>query len=181
MIVGLAIGNLLATLSWRYAVAPIAVEKRLTAYYAMERVVGRRLVLVYDAVSCILLAGLAGAMFTVSATAFAAIFNVDAPELSDMYPTNASFVVIVINETVCSSATSTHLNGLLVKACSCSDATAVVDVLSNLVVLSNIYLMRGLASLSLLSLVFLFSYVIVPIESVPTWTRFHVVTPLRFV
>lgn len=96
MIVGLAIGNLLATLSWRYAVAPIAVEKRLTAYYAMERVVGRRLVLVYDAVSCILLAGLAGAMFTVSATAFAAIFNVDAPELSDMYPTNASFVVIVI-------------------------------------------------------------------------------------
>lgn len=62
VIVGLAIGNALATLSWRYVVAPLAVKKRLTAYYAMERVAGRRLVLVYDAVSCILLAGLAGAM-----------------------------------------------------------------------------------------------------------------------
>ena len=62
VIVGLAIGNALATLSWRYVVAPLAVQKRFTAYYAMERVTGRRVVLVYDAVSCILLAGLAGAM-----------------------------------------------------------------------------------------------------------------------
>ena len=56
----------------------------------MERVVGSKLVLVNDAVRCIILAGLAGAMFTVSATAFASIFNVSAPELSDMYPTNNS-------------------------------------------------------------------------------------------
>ena len=62
IILGLLIGNLLATLSWRYCVAPLAVSQRLTTYYAMERVVGRRLLLVYDILTCILLAGLAGAM-----------------------------------------------------------------------------------------------------------------------
>lgn len=131
MIVGLAIGNLLATLSWRYVVAPIAVEKRLTAYYAMERVVGRRLVLVYDAVSCVLLAGLAGAMFTVSATAFAAIFNVDAPELSDMYPTNASFVVIVI---ICGLVTT------IVAAIGFSVVTLFGDLMTPVLIAGIIYL-----------------------------------------
>jgi purine-cytosine permease-like protein len=128
VIVGLAIGNLFATLSWRYAVAPIAVEKRLTAYYAMERVIGRRLVLVYDAV---LLAGLAGAMFTVSATAFAAIFNVDAPELSDMYPTNASFVVIVI---ICGLVTT------IVAAIGFSVVTLFGDLMSPVLIAGIIYL-----------------------------------------
>ena len=62
IILGLLIGNILATLSWRYIVAPLAVSQRLTTYYAMERVVGRRLLLVFDILSCVLLAGLAGAM-----------------------------------------------------------------------------------------------------------------------
>jgi hypothetical protein len=48
IIVGLFIGNLLATLSWRFVVAPLAVSQRLTAYYAMERCVERRLIMVYD-------------------------------------------------------------------------------------------------------------------------------------
>lgn len=52
--------------------------------------------LVYDVLCCLLLAGLAGAMFTVSATAFADIFGVPAPELTDMYPNSGSFVGIVI-------------------------------------------------------------------------------------
>jgi len=96
VILGLLIGNVLATLSWRYFVAPLAVSQRLTTYYAMERVVGRRLLLVYDILTCILLAGLAGAMFTVSATAFSAIFNVPAPELTDIYPNSGTFCGIVI-------------------------------------------------------------------------------------
>jgi len=96
IILGLLIGNILATLSWRYVVAPLAVSKRLTTYYAMERVVGRRLLLVYDILSCVLLAGLAGAMFTVSATAFSAIFDVPAPELTDIYPNSGLFCGIVI-------------------------------------------------------------------------------------
>ena len=87
--------------------------------------------LVYDAVSCILLAGLAGAMFTVSATAFAAIFNVDAPELSDMYPTNASFVVIVI---ICGLVTT------IVAAIGFSVVTLFGDLMSPVLIAGIIYL-----------------------------------------
>ena len=96
IVVGLFIGNLLATLSWRFVCAPLAVSQRLTAYYAMERAFGRRFLYVYDVLACVLLAGLAGAMFTVSATAFAAIFNVDAPELTDLLPTSGAFCGLVI-------------------------------------------------------------------------------------
>jgi threonine/homoserine/homoserine lactone efflux protein len=96
ILVGLFIGNFLATLSWRFVVAPLAVSQRLTAYYAMERVVGRKLIMVFDSLTFILLAGLAGAMFTVSATAFAAMFNVDSPELTDMLPSSGMFCGIVI-------------------------------------------------------------------------------------
>jgi len=62
----------------------------------MERTCGRRLVIAYDLIQAILLAGLAGAMFTVSGTAFAAIFGVQAPELTDMLPNNGWFVLIVV-------------------------------------------------------------------------------------
>ena len=96
IVVGLFIGNLLATLSWRFVCAPLAVSQRLTAYYAMERAFGRRFLYVYDVLACVLLAGLAGAMFTVSATAFAAMFNVDAPELTDLLPTSGAFCGLVI-------------------------------------------------------------------------------------
>lgn len=94
--VGLAIGNLLATLSWRYIVAPIAVRQRLTAYFAMERVVGRKLMYVYDLLAFLLLALLAGAMFTVSATAVGVLFNVPMPALTDWLPTSAGFCGVVI-------------------------------------------------------------------------------------
>jgi len=96
ILVGLFIGNLLATLSWRFIAAPLAVSKRMTTYYSMERVVGRKLMIIYDLLSCVLLAGLAGAMFTVSATAFAAMFNVDSPELTDLLPSSGLFCGIVI-------------------------------------------------------------------------------------
>jgi len=94
-------------------------------------VVGRKLVLVYDAVSCILLAGLAGAMFTVSATAFAAIFNVSAPELSDLYPTNWQFCVIVL---VCGLVTT------IVAAVGFSFVTLFGDLMSPVLIAGIIYL-----------------------------------------
>lgn len=96
VVVGLLIGNILATLSWRFLVAPLATSQRLTAYYAMELVVGKHLMLVYDILACVLLAGLAGAMFTVSATAFGAISDVPMPELDDWLPSSWAFVGIVI-------------------------------------------------------------------------------------
>jgi hypothetical protein len=52
--------------------------------------------LVYDVLAGVLLAGLAGAMFTVTATAFAAIFNVDSPELTELFPSSGAFCGIVI-------------------------------------------------------------------------------------
>lgn len=96
VIVGLAIGNLLATLSWRYVTAPLAVKQRLTTYFSMELAVGKKLLYLYDIFSCLVLAGLAGAMFTVSGTAFAAILDIPSPELTDMLPTSASFCAVVI-------------------------------------------------------------------------------------
>lgn len=48
VVVGLLVGNFLAVLTWRFIVAPLAVTKRLTANFSMERVVGRRLMIVYD-------------------------------------------------------------------------------------------------------------------------------------
>jgi len=97
----------------------------------VERVVGRKLVLVYDAVSCILLAGLAGAMFTVSATAFAAIFNISAPQLSDIYPSNFQFCVIVI---ICGLVTT------IVAAVGFSFVTLFGDLMSPVLIAGIIYL-----------------------------------------
>lgn len=96
VVVGLFLGNILATLSWRFLVAPLATSQRLTTYYAMELVVGKRLMYVYDLLACVLLAGLAGAMFTVSATAFGAISDVPMPGLDDWLPNSWAFVGIVI-------------------------------------------------------------------------------------
>ena len=96
VVFGLLIGNILATLSWRYITAPIATSKRFTAYYAMERVVGKNLMYAYDALACLSLSLIGGAMFTVSATAVGEFFDVDMPELNDWLPTSWAFVGIVM-------------------------------------------------------------------------------------
>ena len=44
LIVGLLLGNILAVLTWRYLVVPIAMNKRLTLYYQLERIAGGSLV-----------------------------------------------------------------------------------------------------------------------------------------
>ena len=48
MLVGLLVGNLLAVLSWRFVTAPIATRHRLTLYYQLERICGRKLVVLYN-------------------------------------------------------------------------------------------------------------------------------------
>lgn len=96
VIVGLLIGNCLATLSWRFICAPIATRQRLTAYYSMERIVGRKLMYVYDITAFLVLALLAGAMFTVSASAVGVPFGVPAPGLNDWLPASFSFCVVVV-------------------------------------------------------------------------------------
>lgn len=96
LIGGLLIGNLLAVLSWRFLVVPIALKSRLTLYYQLEKICGKSLVTVYNIANGILFCCLAGAMITVSATAVGMPFQMEMPALTDMYPTNLPWVVIVV-------------------------------------------------------------------------------------
>ena len=50
LLAGLLVGNILAILSWTFLTAPIATRARLTLYYQLERICGRRLVTIYNGV-----------------------------------------------------------------------------------------------------------------------------------
>ncbi len=96
LIVGLLLGNLLAVLSWRFLTAEIAVKYRLTLYYQLEKICGKRLVTFYNLANGILFCFLAGAMITVSATAVGIPFDMEMPKLTDTMPNSGLFVIIVI-------------------------------------------------------------------------------------
>ncbi|MGB5820302.1 MAG: hypothetical protein WBG90_12520 [Saonia sp.] len=96
LIVGLLLGNLLAVLSWRFLTAEIAVKNRLTLYYQLEKICGKKLVTGYNLANGILFCFLAGAMITVSATAVGIPFDMEMPKLSDTMPNGITWVVIVI-------------------------------------------------------------------------------------
>lgn len=95
-IFGLLIGNLLAVLSWTFFAAPIATRVRLTLYYQLEKICGRRLVTAYNVANGVMFTVLAGAMMTVSATALGVWFNFSMPGLSDRLPTSVGWVVAVL-------------------------------------------------------------------------------------
>ena len=44
VILGLLLGNILAVLTWRYVTAPIATDTRMTLYFKLEKICGRKLV-----------------------------------------------------------------------------------------------------------------------------------------
>ncbi|TWT86606.1 hypothetical protein Mal64_34330 [Pseudobythopirellula maris] len=95
--VGLLLGNLLAVLTWRYLVAPIALSKRLTLYYQLERIAGGSLVKLYNVVNGVLFCFLAGAMITVSASAVGIPFNVFYEVPSETFGLGApSFTLICV-------------------------------------------------------------------------------------
>ncbi len=96
LIVGLLLGNFLAVLSWRYLTAEIAVKNRLTLYYQLEKICGKRLVTGYNLANGVLFCFLAGSMITVSATAVGVPFNMEMPKLTDTMPNGATWVVIVL-------------------------------------------------------------------------------------
>ena len=108
ILLGLALGNVLAVLSWRFITTPIACRQRLTSFAAFERVVGRRVIVVYDLLAATSLALCCGAMFTVSGTAVGVLLNVDGmPGLEDWTPTSAAFCGAVLASgvvTTCISA-----------------------------------------------------------------------------
>lgn len=73
---GLLLGNILAVLTWRYLVLPIAMNRRLTLYYQLEKIAGGNMVKIYNVTNGILFCFLAGAMITVSASAIGVPFDV---------------------------------------------------------------------------------------------------------
>ncbi|QDU54808.1 purine-cytosine permease family protein [Aeoliella mucimassa] len=77
LILGLLIGNILAVLTWRFLVTPIAMSKRMTLYYQLERIGGGSMVKLYNVVNGVLFCFLAGAMVTVSATAVGVPLKID--------------------------------------------------------------------------------------------------------
>lgn len=80
--VGLAIGNLLAVLSWALMCAPIAVKERLTIYWQIRKIAGPYLTVVYSGIFALVLCLLAGSMVNVSTTAVALPFGIDSPNFA---------------------------------------------------------------------------------------------------
>jgi len=95
LVVGLLVGNALAVLSWMVMCAPIATRARLTLYFQLEKICGRKLVTLYNLANGVMFCFLAGAMVTVSATALGVWFKFQMPELSDRYPNSLGWVVAV--------------------------------------------------------------------------------------
>lgn len=96
LIVGLLIGNLLAVLSWRFLTAEIGVKHRLTLYYQLEKICGKKLVTFYNVANGALFCFLAGAMITVSATAVGIPFGMEMPKLTDTMPNGITWIIIVL-------------------------------------------------------------------------------------
>ncbi len=96
LVLGLLIGNLMAVLSWSLMTAPIATRVRLTLYYHLEKICGRKVVVFYNAVNGIAFCFLAGSMITVSATAIGVWFGFPMPGLNDLAPNSVGWVVGVL-------------------------------------------------------------------------------------
>ncbi len=96
LILGLLVGNFLAVLSWAFLTAPIATRARLTLYYFLEKICGKRLTVAYNLVNGIMFCFLAGAMIAVSATAVGIPFKLAMPSLNDWLPTSPGWIVAVL-------------------------------------------------------------------------------------
>lgn len=93
ILIGLAIGNLLATLCFALLCAPIAVDTRLSLYTYLGRVVGTKVQKIYNLIFGIGFAALGATGICVSATAVRRILNV--PIQHEWYPTSVKFILIV--------------------------------------------------------------------------------------
>jgi len=95
LVMGLLVGNALAVLSWIFLCAPVATRARLTLYYQLEKICGRKLVILYNLANGVMFCFLAGAMVTVSATAVGVWFKFPMPALTDLYPNSIGWVLAV--------------------------------------------------------------------------------------
>lgn len=94
VLIGLAVGNLLAVLSYRFLTAPIATRTRLSVYTFLDRVAGGMTSKIYNGLNAVVFAIISAAMITVSATALRLIL--DFPAQTEAYPTSVGFIVLAI-------------------------------------------------------------------------------------
>ena len=92
--VGLALGNLMAVLTWTFICAPIAVRTRLTLYWYLRKIAGPGTTIIYNVWNAFLFCILAGCMITVSASAVRIPFGI--PPNTNWYPEDLRFVLVVI-------------------------------------------------------------------------------------
>ncbi|RPI01441.1 MAG: hypothetical protein EHM72_06445 [Calditrichaeota bacterium] len=95
LFLGLLIGNLLAVMSWAFICAPIAVKTRLNMYWQARKIAGPGVTFLYNIVNALMFCFLAGSMISVAATAIGLPFNMQMPQLSDLYPNSAQWVIVV--------------------------------------------------------------------------------------
>ena len=93
ILIGLAIGNLLAVLTFTFLCARIAVDTRLTLYSFLARILGEKMQKVYDLIWGVGFSALGAAGLCISATAIRRIFRVPIQHM--WYPTSFKFVLIV--------------------------------------------------------------------------------------
>ncbi|MHA1563694.1 MAG: purine-cytosine permease family protein [Alphaproteobacteria bacterium] len=96
LLVGLLLGNFLAVMSWTFLTAPIAVKRRLTLYYQLEKIGGPRIIDVYNVANGILWCCLAAAFIYVSATALFVPLKLPVPQLTDWAPNSVGMVVVIM-------------------------------------------------------------------------------------
>ncbi len=96
LLLGLLVGNILAILSWAFLTGPIAVNKRITLYYLLEKISGTKVTVVYNLINALMFCFLAGSMIAVSATAVGIPFNMAMPSLNDWLPSTFSWIIVVI-------------------------------------------------------------------------------------
>lgn len=96
LIWGLLIGNILAVLSWAFLTSPIAIKERITLYYLLEKISGKKVTTVYNLVNALMFCFLAGSMIAVSATAVGIPFGLAMPTLNDWLPNSVGWVVAVV-------------------------------------------------------------------------------------
>ncbi|WP_224998967.1 cytosine permease [Cesiribacter sp. SM1] len=96
LIFGLLLGNILAVLSWAFFTARVSVKTRITLYYQLEKIAGKRFSLLYNLINALMFCFLAGSMIAVSATAIGIPFDLAMPSLHDVLPSSIGWVVTVL-------------------------------------------------------------------------------------
>jgi purine-cytosine permease-like protein len=98
ILIGLLIGNTLATLSFWLITAPIAVKTRLSLYTYLDQNMGEKFSRFYNGANVLIFVAISAAMITVSATAVRVLFDI--PPQIYPYPTNVYFAIIAASASV---------------------------------------------------------------------------------